>query len=103
MWGDLEGDSVDVGEAGEEEVPGDAVEDQTEEQERVPVSPPGPAGLDVLGIGGGGGGGGKIPGEDIVYEGVVVVFILHLPQCQQPRTDSHQEDRQPNTLLLLRI
>ena len=40
-------DDVYVGEGGEEEVPDDVVDQEGEEDERVPVCPPGPAGLPV--------------------------------------------------------
>ena len=36
-------EDVDVGEGGEEEVPGDVVEQEGEEDHRVPVCPPCPA------------------------------------------------------------
>ena len=49
-------------------VPDNIVEDQTYEEHRVPVSPPGPALLCLLlgGEGVGGGVGGETPGEDIM-------------------------------------
>ena len=86
---------VDVGEVGEEEVPGDVVEQEGEEDQGVPVRPPGPAGLavrlgwlDVLCR--------EIPGENIVEcRAVVVVRVLLVSHGQQTSSHSHQEDGEP--------
>ena len=81
--------------------PDNVVENETDQEEGVPVHPPSPAPLQVsVGLvpGGGGGGGGGVgegPGEDVVEEGVVVVGVLHLSESQESHADPHQEHRQP--------
>ena len=87
-------EDVDVGEGGEEEVPGDVVEQEGEQHQRVPVRPPGPAllavrlcWLDVLCR--------ESPGKDVVEERAVVVRVLLPPHCQETSSNSHQEDREP--------
>ena len=78
-----------------EAVPDNVIQDEAEQEDRVPVRPPGPAGL-AAGAGWPEAGGGReAPGEHVVQERPVVVRVLHLSHCQQSGTDSHQEDGQP--------
>ena len=66
---------VDVREVGEEEVPGDVVQQEGEEDQGVPVCPPGPAWLPVS-LGWLDALSRESPGENIVEESAVVVRVL---------------------------